>query len=304
MIKSFFPLLLVMLYLAAMLFKNINYQGTLSSLLMGPTIVFVVITVILAIIFYSVWDVNMWEGWTLGSNGTNTIFCEQNHLTEFIRQRANTWSNLAYLFYGLICAKLALHDKASKPQANFITRNPTISWVFAFTFVYLSFGSFFFHASITRIGQQFDMGGTYALVAFPVLVNLSRIYRHYKAISDTRLAQITIFAAIVVFGLLFGLKWHINSSAALPALIAGVLVSTLWYHGTSKAPCQIWFGALAMLSMTTAFFIWWQDVTKNWCDPESLIQGHAFWHVLTGLGGFFVYLMLRSEKTTAPPAQG
>jgi hypothetical protein len=281
--------------------SNIHYKGTLGSLLIGPTIVFVIITAILAVVFYLVWDVNMWEGWTLGSNGTNTIFCEQNHLTEFIRQRANTWSNLAYLFYGLVCAKLAMHDKTNKPQANFITRNPTISWVFAFTFVYLSFGSFFFHASITRIGQQFDMGGTYALVAFPVLVNLSRIYRHYKAISDKRLAQITIVAAIVVFALLFGLKWQINSSLALPVLIVAVLVSTLWYHGISKAPYQIWFGALAMLSMITAFFIWYQDCAKNWCDPESLIQGHAFWHVLTGLGGFFVYLMIRSERLTALP---
>lgn len=284
-------------------FRNIHYQGTLGSLLKWPTVIFIIITAMLAVIFYKVWDVNMWDGWTLGSNGTNTIFCEQNHLTEFIRQRANTWSNLAYLFYGLICAKLALHDRAIKPQANFITRNPTISWVFGFTFLYLCFGSFFYHASLTRIGQHFDMGGTYGLVAFPIVVNMVRTYNRYKPTSDAVLTLITMVAAIIVFALLFAFKWQMNSSIALPALILGLIVSSLWYHWVSKTPYQIWFGALAILSMVSAFFIWWQDRYKYWCDPESLFQGHAFWHVLTGLGGFFVYLMLRSERPIDPPTQ-
>lgn len=271
---------------------------------MWPAMIFVIVTAILAGVFYTVWDVNMWEGWTLGSNGTNTIFCEQNHLTEFIRQRANTWSNLAYLFYGLICATLAQHDQRNNPQANFITRNPMITWVFGFTFLYLCFGSFFFHASITRIGQQFDMGGTYALVVFPILINLVRIYKHYSAANETRLTHMTVLLAIVAFALLFGFKWHLNSSVALPAFILGITVTTLWYHALSKATYQIGFGAMAMLSMALAFLIWWQDCTKNWCDPESYIQGHAIWHVLTGLGGFFVYLTIRTEKATDLPTTG
>ncbi len=265
---------------------------------------FIAITALLALIFGLVWDVNMWEGWTLGSNGTNTIFCEQNHLTEFIRQRANTWSNLAYLFYGLLCVKLALHDAANKPQANYITRNPIISWVFGFTFLYLCFGSFFFHASITRIGQHFDMGGTYGLVAFPILINLVRIYKHYKPTNEAKLTIATVAAAFVVFALLFAFKWQMNSSIALPALILGIIITSLWYQLVSKTPYQMWFGVLAIVSMVAAFFIWWQDRYKYWCDPESLIQGHAFWHVLTGLGGFFVYLMLRSERPIDLPAQG
>lgn len=286
-----------------MKFPNIHYRGTLGTLLYWPTLIFIIITAILAVIFYSIWDVNLWEGWTLGSNGVNTIFCEQNHFNEIVRQRANTWSNLAYLYYGLICMRLAKHDEINKPQVNFITRNPLITWVFAFTFLYLCFGSFFFHASITRIGQHFDMGGTYGLVAFPILINLVRIYKHYKPSSEKQLTKVTVATAFAVFALLFAFKWHMNSSIALPALIVGIIVTTLWYHLVSRAPYQMVFGALAIVSMVSAFFIWWQDRYGYWCDPESLIQGHAFWHVLTGLGGFFVYLMLRSERPIDLPTQ-
>lgn len=286
-----------------MRYPNIHYQGSLSSLLKWPTILFVIITTLLAVVFAMVWDVNMWEGWKLGPNGFNTIFCEQNRITQFIRQPANTWSNLAYLFYGLMCARLAIYDKANKPTANFITRSPIISWVFGFTFLYLCVGSFFYHASLTRIGQHLDMGGTYGLVAFPIIVNLARIYRRYKPTSDALLTRGVLIATVVVFILIFAFKWQMNSSIVLPALIVGVIVSTLWYQLLSKSPYQLWFGAMAIISMVSAFYIWWQDCAKNWCDPESFVQGHAFWHVLTGLGGFFVYLMLRSERPIAPPAQ-
>jgi hypothetical protein len=97
----------------------------------------------------------------------------------------------------------------------------------------------------------------------------------------------------------FAFKWQLKAEYTLGGLILGVIATTLWYHATSKAPYQIAFGAMAILSMVAAYFIWWQDRYKHWCDPESLLQGHAFWHILTGLGGFFVYLMLRSEQPIA-----
>jgi len=31
-----------------------------------------------------------------------------------------------------------------------------------------------------------------------------------------------------------------------------------------------------------------------WCAPSGF-QGHAVWHVLSGLGAFFLYLYFRSE---------
>lgn len=283
--------------------QHLHYTGTWSSLLSGPAVIFSLITAALAILFAIVWHVDLWEGWSLGVAGTFAEFCERNRLKSIIRQPANTWSNLAYLFYGLLCARLALYDKKHQVQANLITRWPVISWVFGFTFVYLCFGSFFYHASLTRIGQHFDMAGTYALVAFPVMVNLARIYRHYAKTNEAQLVPILIATSFAVFVLIFAFKWQLKGEVALPALIVGVIASTLWYHAISKSPYQMLFGLLAIVSMAAAYFIWWQDRYKHWCEPESLLQGHALWHVLTGLGGFFVYLMLRSERPIVPSTQ-
>ncbi len=283
--------------------NHLHYTGSWGSLFTGPLVVFIIITAILAILFAFIWQVNMWEGWTLGAGGTFAEFCEQNRMTQLIRQPANTWSNLAYLFYGLLCVRLAIYDKQNLASANLVTSHPIISWVFGFTFVYLCLGSFFYHASLTRIGQHFDMGGTYALVAFPFMVNLGRTYRHYTSISEKKLVPYLIVFSFTVFVLIFAFKWYLKAEYVLGGLILGVLLSTLWYHAISKTRYQILFGLLAVLSMVAAYFIWWQDRYKHWCDPESYLQGHALWHVLTGLGGFFVYLMLRSEQPTAERAQ-
>lgn len=269
----------------------------------GPIVAFSIITAILALLFALVWNVDMWQGWTLGMAGTFAEFCEQNRMAQFIRQPANTWSNLAYLFYGLLCIRFARYDKTQRQTANLIVSQPAISWVFGFTFVYLCFGSFFYHASLTRVGQHFDMGGTYALVAFPLLVNLARILRHYTAIDPERLTRWLVLLSFAVFILIFAFKWYLKAEYTLGALILGVIVSTAWYHAISKTPYQILFGLFAIVSTAAAYFIWWQDRYKHWCDPESYLQGHAFWHILTGLGGFWVYLMLRSEQPIVATGQ-
>ncbi|CAN5197675.1 hypothetical protein BH09BAC1_BH09BAC1_00150 [soil metagenome] len=283
--------------------SNIQFNGSFFSLVGGPVVVFTIITAILAILFALVWNVNMWEGWTLGTGGGFAEFCEQNRMKQFIRQPANTWSNLAYLFYGLLCIRLALYDKKHGTPPNLITRWPVLSYVYAFTFVYLCIGSFFYHASLTRIGQHFDMGGTYALVAFPAVVNLGRIYKYYATVKEKNLVIGTVVFSFVLFALIFAFKWYLKAEYVLSGLILTVIVTTIWYHALSKAPYQMLFGLLAILSVVLAYFIWWQDRYKHWCDPESYLQGHAFWHVLTGLSGFFIYLMLRSEQPIVAKAQ-
>ena len=38
------------------------------------------------------------------------------------------------------------------------------------------------------------------------------------------------------------------------------------------------------------------------CDPSSLVQGHAVWHVLNAVAGAFLYPYLRSERIGAEHA--
>ena len=54
---------------------------------------------------------------------------------------------------------------------------------------------------------------------------------------------------------------------------------------------------LSIVSMIIAIVVRTLDVKKIGCDPLSIFQGHALWHLLTGMGGYFMYLFYRSEKS-------
>ena len=50
----------------------------------------------------------------------------------------------------------------------------------------------------------------------------------------------------------------------------------------------------------TALFIWVLSRTGAvLCDPGSLIQGHAIWHILNGVGIYFLYRYWVSEHAEA-----
>jgi len=77
-------------------------------------------------------------------------------------------------------------------------------------------------------------------------------------------------------------------------------------RGEVRAKLGYAFASLA--SILTAFAIW--NGTKAWlCEPHSLIQGHAIWHVLGAVAAFFLYRYYASEEvgdsaTSEPPDAG
>jgi len=58
-----------------------------------------------------------------------------------------------------------------------------------------------------------------------------------------------------------------------------------------------WF-ILGMISYLSAFAIWLTGVPDHEsCSPDSLIQAHGIWHLLTALATYFFFLHYRSVKT-------
>ena len=57
-----------------------------------------------------------------------------------------------------------------------------------------------------------------------------------------------------------------------------------------------WF-FLGMASYLAAFSIWLTGVPDNDnCVPDSLIQAHGIWHLLTAISTYFFFLHYRSAK--------
>lgn len=63
-----------------------------------------------------------------------------------------------------------------------------------------------------------------------------------------------------------------------------------------------WFWA-GIASFFAAYSIWLTGTdTHPWCRPDSLIQAHAIWHLLTALATWCFFKFLRTEQSMAVPA--
>ncbi len=56
------------------------------------------------------------------------------------------------------------------------------------------------------------------------------------------------------------------------------------------------YGAAALTSMLVAFTIW-NLSQRGWCDPDSLVQGHAVWHLLGAVAAYLLFRLYASERT-------
>ena len=53
---------------------------------------------------------------------------------------------------------------------------------------------------------------------------------------------------------------------------------------------------MSLASILVAFAIW--NASKAWlCQPRSLVQGHAIWHLLGAVSAYFLYRYYASELT-------
>ena len=54
---------------------------------------------------------------------------------------------------------------------------------------------------------------------------------------------------------------------------------------------------LGMVTYFAAFFIWNYGVPDNeYCKPDSLIQAHGIWHLLSAVATYFFFMHYRSER--------
>ena len=60
------------------------------------------------------------------------------------------------------------------------------------------------------------------------------------------------------------------------------------------------FYLLGILAMAVAFAIWVMDQRGTWCSPDSIMQGHAIWHLLGALSIWLNFGYYYSERPNGP----
>ena len=244
-------------------------------------------------------DSSVWTGMKVSHSAVTVEYCEFNHPERLFHQPINTYSNLIYFFYGLLVFQLALKDLklVEVKGVNSIRCSPYLSILLAANFIYLSFGSAFFHSSLTWIGQRVDMNATYGLTLSLICIGLVQVLVK-KELTKQIQVGLVVGMLLLIAGFL-PLALQISSSILLPSLFLILLVLGIINYLQYPSQRSPLLGLLSFVLLAVAIQIRSMDVAKINCDPMSIWQGHALWHFLTATSSLCMYLYFRRIKNLA-----
>ena len=247
----------------------------------------------------------VWQAWVESHEFRRPGYSERIHADDLFRTRANTWSNLAYVLVGFYGFALAFHDRhrSGSVAGNYLVCTPAMSMLFGAACSYLGLGSGLFHASLTRWGQQLDVGSMYAPLLACIAINVGRYCpTHFRLGRFGRIPVWPLLASSVVLAayLLYRYKWSMSSGQVLPLhiliVVVFALVDCIPYRtrNGSRTLMRRWL-LVGFVALVLAVLFRQLDVARKFGTPESLIQGHALWHVLTALALGSMVMYYRSE---------
>lgn len=220
-----------------------------------------------------------WSGWRPATCLPADCFCEAPG-TGPLRQPINTWSNLAFVIVGWLIAAHATPDRPLRRSYALILAGACVA---------IGLGSMLYHASLSFVGQWFDVMSMYLLGTFMVWYAAARL----RPIGDRAFTIGYLFLNVVLGGLL--IVWPEARRYLFGALIVVALLLEASIHRTQRPAIQArWLiGALAVY--VVAQIIWTLDLNHIVCDPTSVVQGHAVWHVLTAVSAGLLYGYYQSD---------
>jgi len=235
------------------------------------------------------------RGWLGPDVGRGANFCEAG--TGLIRQPANTFSNVGFVAAGVL---IAWHASVPGNVGRRLSTYPWLATAIACVVVLLGPGSAAMHATQSALGGHLDMLSMYLVASFAAAYAAMRWWR-----GGTRLLM-AAFAAGVAFCELVGL-WRAElpvvmyaGNVAFALLLIAAVVLEVRIVRRGEAHARRAYAVASLASMLTAFAIW--NASKAWlCDPYSLIQGHAIWHVLGAVSAYFLYRYYASERASDGP---
>lgn len=205
----------------------------------------------------------------------NIKWCEET-ICHVISEPANTWSNLSY-----VLAFVVMYILSRKLKSKSLRYTP-------YAMLIMGVGSFYFHMSNFHISQAIDFIGMFFFVHWLFFINLMRANIFNLKNSIKFYIGFMLLNTIVI-----QVAYSLHFNYQFLIIIAVVLILSTEYLARKKGSqpkssvCLI-AGAICMAIAETFSLL---DLSRVMCNPSNhIIQGHAIWHVIGGIGLFIVFL--------------
>ena len=232
-----------------------------------------------------------WTRWRPATCMPDDCFCEAVR-TGPIRQPANTASSLVFLPVAAAVFATASSRRRRLPRA---TRGgpllalPVHAAIFASATLLIGIGSMLYHASLTFSAQTADVLGMYLIASFLVLHNAARVW----TIRERTAASLYVIANGALLWMLFAVPEARRYIFGILVLAAIGLERAARARGDVRPRSGYLRGALGIFVL--GFVIWSLDITHTVCRPESMLQGHAAWHLTSAASLFCIFLYYLSD---------
>jgi len=201
-------------------------------------------------------------------------FCEEA-LCSWIREPANTWSNVGFLVTGVVILRLASRGRSPHLRG--------LGWISIAT----ALGSAFYHASGTVLGRFADYAGMYLGASFMLAVNVARWTYGQRPLLVRSVFWIGFAGAM---SLMIASEKTATAVYVAETTFCCVVLELALYVTQGKATRYrflLWYWVV----FGVAYGIWCLDVHVALCDPRNhVFNGHAAWHLLDAVALFVLYL--------------
>jgi hypothetical protein len=232
------------------------------------------------------------QGWLGADVGRGNGFCEAAR-DQLVRQPANTWSNTGFVVAGLL---IAWHVGRGLREDAVLTRSRATSY--AVLVVLLGPGSAAMHASQSAAGGHLDTTSMYLLASFAAAYALARL-RRWDGRSFA-VAFVVLLAGCELVDFLVTQPVPVVMSVGnvvFGALLATAIALEVRMGREPDRSIELRWGLAGLGTMVVAFVIW--NTAKQgtpFCSPDSLLQGHAAWHLLGAVAAYCLFRLYASER--------
>lgn len=228
-----------------------------------------------------------WSRFAAASCQATRCFCEAPRDGALLLQPANSLSSLGFVVLGWLTVALARGTPRNAPFS------PIAMAIFGVSAIIVGLGSMLLHATLTLWGQFADVFGMYLLSGFMLLRAIERWRGWASRQSLVVYAVLCAVLTAVLIAMPEVRRW------LFAVLLLGAIIIEMALARPRRNAVTVSFYISGIAINALAFAIWNLDQHGIACAPQSLIQGHAVWHLLGAAALWCTFLYYRSEAPTA-----